>query len=218
MPSRYGRYKKRARKTRTMGGIKRRYKRKPMTSGRVKRIIGAELKFKTVSLGGAVFNTANPRMIKLTDISQGNGANEREGNRITPVNCHGNLTCVADPAGATDTINVRVCILRWNEDASLGDPTEAILMNNITQLGGAFNIGNKGMFKILWSRYFVLVNDKQNPSFKKTFRYYIRTSAPKILYDGAATAKKYQIYLAAFAETADSPQITFDNTFRFTDS
>jgi len=203
-----------------MGGIRKGFRgtrRRPMTSGRVKRIIGAELKFKTVSADQTIFNTAAPLVTRLTDIAQGQTNSTREGNRITPVNLHGNITCVADSAAAGDTINVRLCILRWNEDQQSGDPVEADIMQNTTQLGGAFNINNKGMFKILWSRYFVLVNSDDNSSFKKTFRYYIRTSGPKVLYD-AANAKKYQLYIAAFAETVDSPTVTFDNTFRYTDS
>ena len=70
---------------------------------------------------------------------------------------------------------------------------------------------------------FVLINNADNPQFKKTLRFYVRLSgAPKILYTGAAAAannsKKYHYYFMIISDTADSPELTLDTTFRFTDS
>ena len=222
---RYRRRRRIFRKRRMMGGIATRPRRsRPMTVGKVKRIISAELKFLSKDLTDQPFNVAptGAFILPLSDVPQGDSNQERDGNRITPVNVHGHITLFGDPAGAGDAFtNVKITILRWLEDASSTPPTAALLMQDVANLGGSYNIDNKGMFKVLYSRYFVLVNNEDNPSVRKTFRYYIKLSG-KTLFDGAANTdlKKFQIYLIlqSNSNTATASLADVNNTFRFTDS
>ena len=220
----YRRRRRTFRKRRLMGGIATRPRRpRPMTVGKVKRIISAELKFKVINHNDNVVNTANPAVILLSNIAQGNDNDERDGNRITPVNTHGHVSVFGETAGGgDDTTPIRVTIFRWNEDAGATPPTPALLMQDVAQLGGPYNIDNKGMFKVIYSRFFVLVNDQTNPMFKKTLRYYVKLSG-KMLYDGAGAAnnlKKFHLYMIIQATSADAnaPTYTLNNTLRFTDS
>jgi len=194
-----------------------------MTVGKVKRIISAELKYSLVNSINTVVNTANPLIIQLTDIDQGDGNTQRDGNRLTAVNYHGHITMQGEPAGGADDLTrARVTIFRWMEDAGTTPPTEGEIMQDVGRLGGPFNINNKGMFKVLYSRYFVIVNNHENVNFKKTLRFYVKLSG-KVLYDGvggAANPKKFQLYMLVSAVSADmnSPTIELSSVFRFTDS
>jgi len=195
-----------------------------MTTGRVKKIIGAELKVKQFNDRDRLVNAANPRIEQITSIAEGNGNDQRDGNRLTAVNVHGHITLIGDTAGADDTTDVRVAIFRWNEDTTVAAPTVADIMEDVTNLGSSYNINNRGKFKILWSRYFTLVNDQANPSFRRTLRYYVKLSGPKVLYDGAGaglgTAKKFHLFFMILSNSGDagSPTSTLNITFRYTDS
>ncbi len=221
----YRRKRRTFRKRRTMGGpLTMRRRPRPMTTGRVKKIIGAELKVLQVDSRDTVVNAANPFILKISAMAAGDAPNEREGNRITSVNLHGHVTLVGDSAGATDTTDVRIACFRWNEDVSTAPPTAPEIMQDVANLGSSYNIVNRGKFKILWSRYFTLVNDITNPSFRRTLRYYIKLTGPKILFDGVtandADLKKFHIYFMVLSDSADagSPTATTNTTFRYTDS
>ena len=225
LTSGYRRYRRRARKTRTMGGIRKGFRgRRRMTAGKVKRIIGAELKHTTLKVADTVINAATPFIQPLTFLAQGNDNDERDGTRVSPTNIHGNLTLVGEDAAAGSiSANLRCLILRWNEDASNAEPTVNRILQSNTSIGGAYNFNNRGQFKVLWSRYFVLINNADNPQFKKTLRFYVRLSgAPKILYSGpgaaVANSKKFHYYFMIISDSVDNPELTLDETFRFTDS
>jgi len=213
-------------KRRRMGGpLTMRRRPRPMTTGRVKKIIGAELKVIQINDRDTIVNLANPQLLKITGIPNGDGQDEREGNRLTGVNLHGHVTLRGDPAGGGDEVtDVRVVIFRWNEDLSVQTPTNADIMEDINNLGSSYNINNRGKFKVLWSRYFTLVNNEDNPAFRKTLRYYVKLTGPKILYDGAGAGdgdgKKFQIYFMTLSNSPDvgHPIYTINNTFRYTDS
>ena len=65
--------------------------RKPMTAGRVRRIIGAELK-RHVTIIVDTAPAVSGSVTNLTDlILQGDAVNQRSGNRIKPINIHGYL-------------------------------------------------------------------------------------------------------------------------------
>ena len=222
----YRRKRRTFRKRRTMGGpLTMRRRPRPMTTGRVKKIIGAELKSIQVNQRDTVVNLANPQLLKVSGIANGDGQNEREGNRLTGVNLHGHITVSGDPAGGGEEItDVRTVVFRWNEDVSAQSPTNADIMEDINNLGSSYNINNRGKFKILWSRYFTIVNNEDNVGFRRTLRYYVKLTGPKILYDGAGAGdgdgKKYQIYVMVLSASPDvgHPLYTINNTFRYTDS
>ncbi len=213
-------------KRRRMGGpISMRRRPRPMTAGRVKKIIGAELKVSQIDIRDMVTNAAAPLLLQITGLAQGDAQDEREGNRIQGVNLHGHVTLQGDPVGGgQDITDCRVAIFRWNEDISGVQPTGADIMQDITQLGSSYNINNRGQFKILWSRYFTIVNSDDNPAFRRTLRFYTKLTGPKILFDGAgggaATAKKYHIYFMVLTNSPDvgHPILTLNTTFRYTDS
>jgi len=192
-----------------------------MTVGKVKRIISAELKFTTTNAVDTVVNTANPYVENLTAMAQGNTSSQRDGNRINGVNVHGNITLNGEDAGVDEITPVRITIFRWNEDASVTVPTPALIMQDVAQLGGAYNINNRGFFKVLYSRFFTLVNSNDNVNFKKTLRFYTKLSG-KIIFDGGLVTdlKKFHIYIMiqATSTVATHPVLNSSITFRYTDS
>ncbi len=193
---------------------------RPMTTGRVKKIIGAELKVRHINFRDSGFPAASPIVTQLTNPVQGDSNIQREGNRITPVNIHGHITVVGDTdVAAENTTDIRLAIFRWNEDFSTNPPEADEIMEDVDELGSSYNINNRGLFKILWSRYFTVVNNGDNTAFRRTLRYYIKLSGPKILFD-ANTSKKFHLFFLALSNSTivGEPKVTFNSTFRYTDS
>ncbi len=204
---------------------KRRTGRRPMgrhmTVGRVKRIISAELKFRVRDFDFTPVNVANPIILQMTDILQGDSASSRTGNWIQPINMHGYVTCTGTAGAALQTLQCRVGIFRWLNDASVDPPQIGSLVEDPANPSGPFSFGDKQSFKILWSRFINLQTNPDSPQFLKTLRYYVRIGrSAKALYD-AADSKKNQLYFFAMADglaAGDDVQVSLTNTTRFTDS
>ncbi len=217
----YRRYRSRSKKTRTMGGIRRRYtgRRRPMTSGKVKRIIDAELKFLDLSVGPAAMPT-NGVNVRMTAIGQGDSANERNGNWVKPVSWMGTITVTGNETADPDLIpQFRVGVYCWKENEEINPATVAKVMADASDPHLGFNILNKGQFKILWSRTGILSNQNQNPQFTKMLRFYVKPPM-KVLYDDADT-RNNQLFLFFLSDTdaaANPPTFTFSSRLRYTDS
>ncbi len=220
MPLRIRNKRRTFRKRRRMGfGPLVQRRRRPMTAGRVKKIIGAELKFVKTNFRDSGFPALNSIVTQLSNPTQGDTNFQRDGNRIMPVNLHGHITVVGDSTMPTNTTDIRLAIFRWNEDVSTNVPTADDIMEDTDELGGSYNINNRGMFKIMWSRYFTIVNNADNSAFRRTLRFYVKLSGPKVLFDGS-DLKKFHYFLLALSNSAElaEPTITANITFRFTDS
>ncbi len=196
--------------------------RKPMTVSKVRRIISAELKLSLVSNDFILISISSPMVVPLTTtISQGDTNLNRTGNWIQPITYHGYVTVRGLDASAQLSNNVRCGIVRWKNDQAVDALTVGKLMESASAPGGSFNFGNKGSFTVLWSRFFNIVHDSNNPQFLKTYRWKISLSrGQKVLYDNAV-AKKYQLFFFAFSDsTSDvqSPLLSIDSTLRWTDS
>ncbi len=220
MPTSRIRRRRTFRKRRRLGGgslVMRRHR--PMTTGRVKKIIGAELKFVSTNFRDA-FTAAIPVLLNLSNMPQGDNNSQREGNRITPVNIHGHITVVGESAQTTDVTDIRLAIFRWNEDIeATANPLAEEIMQNVAELGSSYNINNRGQFKILWSRYFTVVNNPDNSAFRRTLRFYVKLSGPKVLFD-VNQPKKFHYFFMALSNSAEiaDPQMILNTTFRYTDS
>jgi len=201
---------------------RRRVTRKPMTVGRVKRIISAELKLSVESNDFIPISIANPMVVPITSlIGQGDSNQQRTGNWIQPITFHGYCTIRGINNSVEVSNGVRIMILRWKND-ELNDPA---LLNKVVNDPGdpqsSFNFVNKGSFTILYSRVFNIVHADQNPQFVKIYRWKISLGrGQKALYD-ADDPKKYHIFFMAFSDALNddnSPQLALSSTFRFTDS
>jgi len=218
---RYRRFRGRARRTRRMGGIKRRFRgRRTMTTGRVKRIIDAELKVKDVIAVQLPIDDAIGAVVSLSTIAQGDGNDQRTGNWIKPVSLMGTLTTTGVDGIVPDSSMVRISIVVWMENQD----TDPITLDRILQVASQphqqFNVESKGSFKILWSRPFNVVNQDNNPQFLRTHRFYVKPSM-KVLYDDA-DQRKFQLFLVASSDKAalsgDEPLLSFNTRLRYTDS
>lgn len=193
---------------------------KRMTARRVRRIIGAELKFGYQPFNGTA-PADNDENIALTLINQGVMAGNRVGNWIQVINIHGSLQVEGQVAGAVGVVNCRAFIFRWNEDQSSQLPTLDTIMESVTAPMGPYNFGSRGKFKIVWSRVFTIINDDDNPQFSKKFPIYIRLNrSPKTTYQDGAP-KKNQYFFWIFSETNEPtsiPNYRLDITTRWTDS
>ncbi len=210
----------------TRSGVKRgfrgtRFRRRPMTSGRVKRIIGAELKFRDLDTVRFPIPNTDGSVVHITDIAQGDLTTERNGNWIKPVVWRGTLTIEGNEDNITqDTSLFRVGCLQWKENQD-SDPIElAKFMQDTTAPHQGFNIQAKGSFKILWSRTGIVSNNTDNPQFQKVLRFSVRPSM-KVLYDGA-DFRKYHLFIFGFSEVnsgaGNPPNYQISTRFRFTDS
>jgi len=222
LTSRYRRFRRRARRTRNMGGIRRRFRgarRRPMTSGKVKRIIDAELKFRDLDVGPVDIPSATGNVSLITNIGQGDLATERNGNWIKPVSWMGTLTVQGNPANVTDLTSLfRVFVVCWKENESINAVDLAKLVQDTISPHQGYNIQNKGQFKILWSRTGIVSNNTDNPQFQKMYRFYVKPSM-KILYDGL-TLKNNHLFIVGFSDqnVGDEPSLIFSTRLRFTDS
>ncbi len=199
-------------------------KRRVMTSGRVKRIIGAELKFKTLSVGPLPIPPLTGDFVQITDnIAQGDQAVQRNGNWITPVNIHGSVLIRGNLAlQPTEPSNsYRVALFQWKEDLQFQSPDALTLMQDVVAPFGPWNIANRGSFQIVWTRKFFLSNDDDNTYFTRKLDFYVRLGRrQKVVYD-AGNPKKYQYFFFIINDIEDEtnpPSYFLDYTLRYTDS
>lgn len=220
MPSsRYSR--NRSTRRRPIRRMNRKYKR-PMTVGKVKRIVGAELKHVLFGLGYTDVSAAAAAIIEITaPIPIGDTATTRDGNWIKPVNFHGYLSIKGFDGAAATQYGIRTSVIRWNEDQANNAISAGKVMEDPASPASPFNVVNTGSFKVLWTRYFQVINSVNNPKFVQTRKFYVRlSSAPKITYTGA-NAKKYHYFLLITSDDLSAnqhPQYLIDAFFRFTDS
>lgn len=208
------------RKIARMGGIRRRVRRRPMTSGRVKRIIDAELKFRDLDVGPVDIPQGLGSVTLISNIAQGDTAQQRTGNWIKPVSWMGTLTVQGNPQNVTDLTSLfRVFIVCWkeNEDINTLDLTKVVQDTASPHQG--FNIQNKGQFKILWSRTGIVSNTIDNPQFQKMYRFYVKPSM-KVLFDNA-NLRNNQLFIIGYSDQGTivgAPSLIFSTRLRFTDS
>jgi len=215
-------YRPRRRSMRRRRRSGRRGRRAPMTAGRVKRLIGAELKYDLTAADFAITPTTG-NLIRFTqDIAQGDTVTTRTGNWINPQVIHGKVVVKGDPTAlpGTDSFLCRIGVLQWLNDVQFDPPANNQIVQDPFAPLGPLNITGRGSFKQVWSRTFVIANDMANPQFFKTFPFYLRVGKyPKCVYDGA-NPKKYHWYFYAISDSivVQSPGLSIDAIMRFTDS
>ncbi len=211
-------------KARRSGGIQRRFRgtrrRRPMTTGRVKRIIDAELKVRDLGVGPIAIPAVTGSVIRISDIAQGDANTQRNGNWIKPTSWMGTITLTGNEAADPTLVpQFRVGCFVWKENESVNPATLTQIVQDNFAPHQQYNIENKGQFKILWSRTGILSNQDTNPQFLKVLRFYVKPPM-KILYDDA-DPKNNHLFLFAFTDTdaADNPPTySFDTRLRYTDS
>ncbi len=198
----------------------RRSRRRPMTTGKVKRIIDAELKVRDLSVEDIPIPNTTGLILHLTSIDQGDLNNQRTGNWIKPTSWMGTITVQGNEVANPDIVPLfRLAIFQWKENETLNAAIIGKIMQDVVDPHQQFNIQNKGQFKILWSRTGILSNQNSNPQFAKMFRFYVKPPM-KVLYDGDAF-KNNHLFLLAYSDidTVDNPPtITLSQRLRYTDS
>ncbi len=221
----YRRYRSRAGKTRTMGGIRKgfrgtRFRRRPMTSGRVKRIIDAELKVRDLGVGPVDIPAGAGSVVHISNIGQGDLNTERNGNWIKPTSFMGTITLQGNEVADAGLVpQFRVAVVCWKENQTLNPLELGKLVQDTFAPHQQFNIENKGQFKVLWSRTGILSNQDINPQYLKVLRFYVKPPM-KVLYDNAAF-KNNHLFIVAFSDVdaaANPPMYSFDTRLRYTDS
>ncbi len=222
MRSTRGRYSRRRRTTRRP----KRYGRRGgyMTARRVKRIIGAELKFKVLSIGPLPVPPIIGDIVPVSDnIAQGDTAQQRNGNWINPVNLHGSVVVRGNQtAQGTDTsVSFRVGFFQWKEDLQFQTPDISTIIQDPVAPLGPWNITNKGSFQVIWTRKFFISNDDDNTYFTRKLDFYLRLGRrQKALYDDG-NPKKYHYFFMIMNDATDAVNLTeyfLDYTLRYTDS
>ncbi len=214
----FARRRRMNRKVRRVGGIRRRVRRRPMTSGRVKRIIDAELKFRDLDVGPVDIPSATGSVVLISNIGQGDSAIQRTGNWLKPVSWMGTITIQGNQNNVADLTSLfRVFIVCWKENEDINALDLAKVVQDTASPHQGFNIQNKGQFKILWSRTGIVSNNTDNPQFQKMYRFYVKPSM-KILFDDASLRNNHLFIIAYSDQAADPPSLIFSTRLRFTDS
>ncbi len=201
--------------------VRRAPRRRPMTAGRVKRIIDAELKVADLGVGPLEIPAGVGSVIHISNIAPGDANNQRNGNWIKPTSWMGTITVQGNNAGAATGIipQYRVGIVCWKENETLNPIELSSIMQDTFAPHQQFNIENKGQFKILWSRTGILSQDDDNPQFLKIHRFYVKPPM-KVLFDDAAL-KNNHLFIFAYSQidaAANPPSYSFDTRLRYTDS
>ncbi len=196
-------------------------RRKPMTAGRVKRIIGAELKFRDLGVDDIDLPTVTGSVVPVSNaIGQGDSNSQRTGNWIKPTSFMGTITVEGNPADAiNDTQQYRIGIFCWKENETNNPAALAQIMQDVVAPHQQFNIEGKGTFKMLWSRTGIVSTNNDNPQFQKIHRFYVKPPM-KILYD-AGNPRNNQLFVFGYSNidtAADPPKYSFDVRLRYTDS
>ncbi len=216
----YRRYRAGARKTARMGGIRKGYrgsKYRPMTAGKVKRIIDAELKFRDLGVADQPLPPAGS-LQHLSLIAQGDLVNQRNGNWIKPTSLMGTVTIVGNEDATPDLIpQFRIVVVCWKENQALNPIAIDKVMQSADSPHQQFNVQNKGQFKVLWSRTGIISSQQTNPQFSKMYRFYVKPGM-KCLYDGEGF-KNNQLFIFAYSDTTvNPPTMSFETRLRYTDS
>jgi len=198
-----------------------RIRRRPMTTGRVKRIIDAELKVRDLGVGPVIIPSIMGSVIQISNIDQGDLNTQRTGNWIKPTSWMGTITLQGNILDTGNGIipQYRVGIVQWKENQTLNPMALGQIMQDTLAPHQQFNVENKGQFKILWSRTGILSQDDDNPQFLKIHRFYVKPSL-KVLYDDD-DFKNNHLFIFAYSDiaiAANPPFMSFDTRLRYTDS
>ncbi len=192
-----------------------------MTAYRVRRLIDAELKFFVTGVETDITPTTGELVSITSNIIQGDLASQRTGNWIKPVNLHGTVVVKGNAAAlpGTDTFLVRCGFISWYNDEQFDAPSIGQIMQDPLAPFGPLDIANRGSFKQVWSRKFLISNDIANNNFYRTLPYYLKLHVPKPVYN-AGNPKKYQLFFYILTDSIvlDNPTFNLDVTMRYTDS
>ncbi len=188
---------------------------------RVLRVVQAERKFRIIAQSNQPSVGAQEETL-VSNIVLGSSAQDaRIGNWIQPLSFIGNIQVLGDTAATASTFGVRVGVACWKNDESVDAFTAGRIMALADSPGGAFSVTEKDSYRVLWSRYVVVVNHLQNSQVEKLVPFSIDLrKSPKCLYDDGVT-KKNQIFLFFICDDTinDAPvQIFTDGMFRYSDS
>jgi len=198
----------------------RRTTRRPMTTGRVIRIIDAELKVRDLGVSLQTMPNGSGSVTLISNVGQGDLNTQRDGNWIKPITWMGTITVIANAADkANSTVPYRIGCVVWMENNDINDLTLAKVMQDNFAPHQQFNIENKGQFKVLWSRTGILSTDPTNVRFQVVHKFYLKPRL-KILFD-AADLKNNHLFIFGYSDVdaiASPPSMRFDTRLRFTDS
>ncbi len=156
------RFRRARKRANLMGSIRPRRRRRPMTTGRVKRIIDAELKVRDVGVGPTIIPKITGNVTHVTQINLGDTNVERTGNWIKPTSWMATITVEGDDANTSDTSQFRVGCFVWKENQMVDPATLAKIVQDTSAPHQQFKVENKGQFKILWSRTGLVSNNLEN--------------------------------------------------------
>ena len=190
-----------------------------MTTGRVKRIIDAELKFRDLGVGPVAIPSIVGFISPISNIAQGDAVNQRNGNWIKPVTWYGTITVNGNAGAAVATSQIRLMAVCWKENEDNNPILLSEVMQDVASPHQGFNVPNKGQFSILWSRVVIVSNNTDNPQFQKMFCFYVKPPM-KALYDGAEL-RNNNLFIIGYSDIAaagNPPTMEFETRLRFTDS
>jgi len=195
-------------------------RRRPVTVGKVIRLIDAELKFNDVHQVLTPIPHTAGSIVNMSDIDQGLEQSQRVGNLIKPISWMGTITVQGNEMAAPELVpKFRIGLCCWKESQIANGFSIANIVQDSLNPHQQYKIENKGQFKILWSRTGIISNQDDNPQFLKVFRFYVKPSL-KVINDDAVL-KNNHLFIFAYSDidgAANPPAYSFDSRLRYTDS
>ncbi len=188
----------------------------------VKKVVGAEVKFTTLSVGPIQLPSVTGSFVHLTGIGKGTGRSARIGDWIAPQALYGSIVIEGDSAAAVETNEYKIGCLRWRNDVDIaGPPSAALIFDDVASPLGPYEFGSTRSFDILYARPDILSTFPGNSQHQKVYTFSINLSnGPKVYYDDDVAAKMHLYFfgLSNIDTAANPPNYFFTLTVKYTDS
>lgn len=151
----------------------------------------------------------SPILLNLSGIAQGDGDDERIGDKVIPCYLGGRYNIVGVAGAGQSITQVRIVVFQWKANADNLPPAVSMILSSPTRPFTYYNTQQTSQFKVLYDARHVIVDKSGNDDFTQYGEFNIGEKQMKrINFKGAATLGEGNIYLLAISDYTDA-----DNAF-----
>ncbi len=128
----------------------------------VRKLVNVEKKKLDLSHSGNILSSTTSARLNFTAIATGDGPNQREGNSIKVVRLYGKGTIRVNSASTSTASNLRVVIIRDNQQIADTTPTWTDIYA-LADHNSLLNTATVGRYSVLWDRRYTVSNQNGSP-------------------------------------------------------